>query len=136
LDKMRAIVTAFLSDPSIVDIEAIAKARYEETLKPGGAVGNARIARDRPRGLRVTPDELATIKTQTLLIWGRDDRFVGVDDALQFLASLPNARLLLLSNCGHWVQVERRADFIAQVRAFAHMIETTAAQTASPALQA
>ena len=132
LEKMKAIVTAFLSDPSILDVEAVAKARYEETLKPGGAAGAARMARDRPNGLRVTMDELASIKTQTLLIWGRDDRFVGVDDALQFLASMPNARLLLLSNCGHWVQVERQADFIAQVRAFANMTEGNASPSSSP----
>ena len=124
LEKMRAIINAFLYDPSVVDVETIARARYEETLRPERAAGPARIARDRPRSLQLTPEDLAKIEAETLLIWGRDDRFVGVDDALAFLAFIPDARLVLLPKCGHWVQVERQADFVAQVRGFVTMIES------------
>ena len=124
LEKMRAIIHAFLYDPSIIDVEAVARARYEETLRTETAAGPARITRDRPRSLQLTPEDLAKIEAETLLIWGRDDRFVGVDDAFAFLAFIANARLVLLPKCGHWVQVERQADFVAQVRGFVSMIES------------
>jgi 4,5:9,10-diseco-3-hydroxy-5,9,17-trioxoandrosta-1(10),2-diene-4-oate hydrolase len=122
LEKMKALIETFFYDPKTVDVEKIAKERYEKTSQ-GMMQGNERIARGRPNSVKVTTDELAKLSMPTLLIWGRDDRFVGVDDGLVFAASIPDARLVLLSKCGHWAQIERRADFVAQVRGFVNMIE-------------
>jgi pimeloyl-ACP methyl ester carboxylesterase len=120
LEKMRALISAFFYDPKSVDVEKIAQERYAKT-RERMTQGNERIARGRPNSVKVTTDDLAKVTMPTLLIWGRDDRFVGVDDALVFAASIPDARLLLLSRCGHWAQIERREDFVAQVRAFGGM---------------
>ena len=40
----------------------------------------------------------------------------GVSTALIDL--LPNARLHVLSGCGHWTMIEKTADFLAVVRPF------------------
>jgi pimeloyl-ACP methyl ester carboxylesterase len=122
-EKMRAIVEAFVYDPSKIDVDKIARERFEITSRPGASQGAERIGRNYPKSLAVTTDDLSKIAAPTLLIWGRDDRFVGVDDALVFLATIPDARLCLLAKCGHWLQHEKPADFIAQVRGFVTMNE-------------
>jgi 4,5:9,10-diseco-3-hydroxy-5,9,17-trioxoandrosta-1(10),2-diene-4-oate hydrolase len=47
----------------------------------------------------------------TLITWGRDDRMVMYEGAHLAFRQLPNAELHVFSNCGHWAQVERKADF-------------------------
>lgn len=51
------------------------------------------------------------MKVPTLLVWGRDDRFVPLDHALKLLFTLPDARLHVLSRCGHWAQWEQAEAF-------------------------
>jgi 2,6-dioxo-6-phenylhexa-3-enoate hydrolase len=51
------------------------------------------------------------IKAATLLVWGRDDRFVPIDHALKLLYTLPDARLHVLPRCGHWAQWEQAEAF-------------------------
>jgi 2,6-dioxo-6-phenylhexa-3-enoate hydrolase len=51
------------------------------------------------------------IKAPTLLVWGRDDRFVPIDHALKLLYTLPDARLHVLPRCGHWAQWEQADAF-------------------------
>ncbi len=51
------------------------------------------------------------MKAPTLLVWGRDDRFVPLDHALKLLYTLPDARLHVLPRCGHWAQWEQADAF-------------------------
>ncbi|MFT4014644.1 MAG: alpha/beta fold hydrolase [Paracoccus sp. (in: a-proteobacteria)] len=52
-----------------------------------------------------------TIKTPTLLLWGRDDRMLPYDHAHLANRLLPEVELHSFSRCGHWVQIERKNDF-------------------------
>ena len=63
-------------------------------------------------------ETLATIEHDVLLLWGREDRFCSLDEAFIYLELLRNANLLLFRDTGHWVQIERRAEFAAHVSAF------------------
>ena len=51
------------------------------------------------------------MKAPTLLVWGRDDRFVPLDHALKLLYTLPDAQLHVLPRCGHWAQWEQADAF-------------------------
>lgn len=51
------------------------------------------------------------IKQPVLLCWGRDDRVAPVEGALFPARRMPRCDLRIYSRCGHWVQVERKADF-------------------------
>jgi 4,5:9,10-diseco-3-hydroxy-5,9,17-trioxoandrosta-1(10),2-diene-4-oate hydrolase len=53
----------------------------------------------------------ATIKTPTLLLWGRDDRMLPYDQAHFAVRHLPEVELHTFAHCGHWVQTERKSDF-------------------------
>lgn len=51
------------------------------------------------------------IQAQTLIVWGRNDRFVPLDIGLRVLANLPNARMHIFNKCGHWAQWEHADAF-------------------------
>jgi 4,5:9,10-diseco-3-hydroxy-5,9,17-trioxoandrosta-1(10),2-diene-4-oate hydrolase len=53
---------------------------------------------------------LKDIKAPTLVTWGRDDRMMPLEGGLFGYRQLPNAELHVFSKCGHWAQVERKAD--------------------------
>lgn len=118
LEKMRHLISTFVYNASDPRYEDIARARYESSIDPERAAGYRRAVGPGHPPNRLTLEDLKGVETPTLLIWGRDDRFVGVDDALGFLAALPNARLLIFSHCGHWVQAEVPDGFVNHVRAF------------------
>lgn len=54
---------------------------------------------------------LEDIKAETLIVWGRNDRFVPVDVGLRTLAYLPNAQMHIFNKCGHWAQWEHADAF-------------------------
>ena len=54
---------------------------------------------------------LGEIAAPTLVIWGRDDRFVPMDVGLRLIAGLPTAQMHIFNRCGHWVQWEHADAF-------------------------
>lgn len=59
-----------------------------------------------------------SIKAPTLLTWGRDDRVSPVDMALLPMRMIPNCEVHIFPNCGHWVMIERKAEFESAALAF------------------
>jgi pimeloyl-ACP methyl ester carboxylesterase len=62
-------------------------------------------------GLEDLSPRLGEVKAKTLIIWGRDDRFVPLDNGLKFLWGIPDAELHIFSKCGHWAQYEHAEEF-------------------------
>ncbi|SEE88759.1 2-hydroxy-6-ketonona-2,4-dienedioate hydrolase [Burkholderia sp. WP9] len=54
---------------------------------------------------------LGEIAAPTLVIWGRDDRFVPMDVGLRLVAGMQNAEMHIFSRCGHWAQWEHAEKF-------------------------
>lgn len=68
--------------------------------------------------LRVFPGQftdysnrMSEIQAETLIVWGRNDRFVPLDTGLRALANLPNANMHIFNRCGHWAQWEHADAF-------------------------
>lgn len=55
--------------------------------------------------------KLPTISAPTLLLHGRDDRVVHFENSLRMLSLIPNSRLVLINQCGHWLQIEHAEEF-------------------------
>jgi 4,5:9,10-diseco-3-hydroxy-5,9,17-trioxoandrosta-1(10),2-diene-4-oate hydrolase len=51
-------------------------------------------------------DELENLQCPVLGFWGTDDQFCPVSGAMKLATKCPDAQVLLLSRCGHWVMVE------------------------------
>ncbi|MGY1917494.1 alpha/beta fold hydrolase [Pseudomonas tolaasii] len=61
---------------------------------------------------------LGEITAQTLVIWGRNDRFVPFDIGLRLIAGIPNSELHVFNSCGHWAQWEHADKFNRMVLDF------------------
>ncbi len=110
LEKMKRLVESLLHDASQVTEETL-KERYEASRDPGQMRLLALPRRD------LYPD-LARIACPTLLVWGQEDRGGALEVGLQMLKRFQNARMVIFQRCGHWAQVEHRADFEREVLSF------------------
>jgi len=54
---------------------------------------------------------LERVRQKTLLVWGRDDRTMPIDGAFFALKRMPDVRLHVFGQCGHWAQMEKTAEF-------------------------
>jgi len=76
-----------------------------------------RIAKTQPKQVLSTLDignllpRLPEIKQPVLAVWGVHDNFCPVETAPLLAQGVPDCRVLALSRCGHWAQVEHRATF-------------------------
>lgn len=82
------------------------------------------VARTQPK------DVLARMKTPNLgprlgelvcpvfVLWGRDDEFCPASHGQLFVDACPDVRVLMFGQTGHWVQVERCAEFNAYATGF------------------
>jgi 4,5:9,10-diseco-3-hydroxy-5,9,17-trioxoandrosta-1(10),2-diene-4-oate hydrolase len=108
MERFRAFLRMMVYDTSALTDELIEQ-RYAAATAPG-------IADNFPlRKRNLIPERMWTdlnrIKAKTLLIWGRDDRTIPLDNALIMLAQIPDVRLHVFSKCGHWAQWEKAEEF-------------------------
>lgn len=91
----------------------VVRARYEASLDESHIAFyhryNAAFARR--HGMDPLWRDLHEIAAPTLLLWGRDDRTITLDGAQIMLKQIPDVRMHVFGRCGHWVQLERRAEF-------------------------
>jgi pimeloyl-ACP methyl ester carboxylesterase len=107
LEKMRALLATLLHDPSALSDDAI-EARYRASIEPESlAVFSQPV---QPHWEDLYP-ELDRVASETLIVWGLDDRMTPVEAAFLFLRKIPRARLHVFSRCGHSVQIERAHEF-------------------------
>jgi pimeloyl-ACP methyl ester carboxylesterase len=62
--------------------------------------------------------ELAAIEASTLVITGRDDFITGPDRAEELATGIRGSELVLIEECGHFLFVERPAEFRTAVESF------------------
>lgn len=63
-------------------------------------------------------NRLRDIDVPVLLFHGRDDRVVHFEHSLRLTSLIPNSRLHLINQCGHWLQTEHAEEFTDQVLHF------------------
>ncbi len=54
---------------------------------------------------------IRSIKNETLIIHGREDRVIPVETSLKLMKLIENAQLHIFGKCGHWTQIERTQEF-------------------------
>ena len=74
-------------------------------LRPGAvAAAQALLASGDDLGL---PGLVAQVRAPTLVLWGREDKWVPVAQADRFVAAIPLSRKVVIERCGHMPQEER-----------------------------
>ena len=68
-------------------------------------------------------DRVGEIGVPALFVHGREDGLVDPRGSVRAAAAMPDARAVLLDGCGHWVQIEAREEFLAEVEPFLRRID-------------
>ena len=66
----------------------------------------------RRRNMR-SDDDLRAIQAEALVIWTTKDPSGPVDEGRRIASLIPNGRLAVMENCGHWPQYEDASTFNA-----------------------
>lgn len=66
----------------------------------------------------VLTTHLKKITSPTLVLFGKQDGTVSVDQAYLFKEQLPSAQLALIDNCGHFPMYEKFDEYIAPLKTF------------------
>lgn len=104
--KMKQIVSAMVFDQRFAT-EEVVRARYEASIDPE----TVRIYTAPPPVRQDLTAELPRVAAPTLVLWGMDDRAGALDVGLLMTRAMQNAQMHIFTKCGHWVQVEREAEF-------------------------
>jgi pimeloyl-ACP methyl ester carboxylesterase len=121
-EQMRRVIGLFAHNRDLITDELV-ELRYRASLSPPVRDSwEAMFPEPRQRwldDLALSGAELAAIRAPVLMVHGRDDRVVPWrSSSAQLVDLLPDARLHVLSRCGHWTMIERTADFLAVVQPF------------------
>jgi len=118
IENLKRMMNVFVYDPSNLT-ESLFQARLDNILSRRDHLENfVKSVEANPRQFPDVSNRLGEIRAQTLLIWGRDDRFVPLDIGLRLLAGLNDAELHVFSKCGHWAQWEHADKFNVMVKEF------------------
>lgn len=118
IDNLKKMMNVFVFDASSLT-EELFQTRLDNMLARRDHLENfvASLAAN-PKQFPDFGPRLHEISAQTLVIWGREDRFVPMDAGLRLLAGLPNAQLHVFNRCGHWAQWEHADAFNRMVLDF------------------
>ena len=121
IDAMRQLLDIFAYDRSIVNDE-LARLRYEASIRPGFHESfSAMFPAPRQRwvdALASSEQDIRRIAHETLIVHGREDQVIPLENAYRLTALLARAQLHVYGRCGHWTQIEHAARFAKLVGDF------------------
>lgn len=109
LDRMRAYMEMLVYDKTLLTDEVVQE-RYDASVEPEFMVQAPEGRGKRPVIEQVWRD-LEQIQAKTLVVWGRDNRVQGYDNALFMLNRIPDVQVHLYGKTGLWVPFERQDEF-------------------------
>jgi 2-hydroxymuconate-semialdehyde hydrolase len=102
--------------------DQIVQSRYEASMRPGVQESYAAMfpepMQEKLDALCLPEDEIKKIETPVLLVHGREDSIVPLDNALKAHHLLKYSQLHVFGECGHWTQVEKKDEFTTLVENF------------------
>ena len=108
-ERMRAYLEMMMHDTSLVTDELVEE-RYLASVDPEFMAG-APEGRGAPAPTEQLWPRLHEIGARTLVVWGRDNRVQGYDNALFMLNRIPDVEVHLYGRTGLWVPFERAGRF-------------------------
>jgi 2-hydroxy-6-oxonona-2,4-dienedioate hydrolase len=118
IENLQRMMNIFVFDAKALT-EDLMKARLDNILARRDHLENfvASLAAN-PKQFNDVGPRLGEVSAKTLVIWGRDDRFVPMDVGLRMVAGMQNADMHIFSRCGHWAQWEHAEKFNRMVVEF------------------
>jgi 4,5:9,10-diseco-3-hydroxy-5,9,17-trioxoandrosta-1(10),2-diene-4-oate hydrolase len=98
-EGMRKVFGLQLFDPAMLTEEILDERMEIAATQPKRVLTSLQVPHLAP--------ELGKIECPVFALWGMNDQFCPVSGAMRIAEGCKNARVLLLTGCGHWVMVER-----------------------------
>ncbi|MDH2329152.1 alpha/beta fold hydrolase [Cereibacter sp. SYSU M97828] len=118
IENLKRMMAVFVYDPSDLT-EDLNQARLKNMLARRDHLENfVKSSEANPKQFPDVGHRLGEIKAETLIIWGRNDRFVPLDTGLRLVAGIANSELHVFNNCGHWAQWEHHQKFNRMMKDF------------------
>ena len=121
IEAMEGLLHLFAHDPALIGPD-LARLRYEASVRPGVQEAyRAMFPAPRQRALDAMThpvEDIAAITAPTLIVHGREDQVIPVQNALDLLGLIEDAQLHVFGRCGHWTQIEQAAGFTDLVTDF------------------
>ncbi|GAA0991088.1 alpha/beta fold hydrolase [Subtercola frigoramans] len=119
-ENMKRLVDVMTFDSSGASDE-VARERSRNALR--FATHRENFVADLAEGLPIVSkpasyEEIASISVPVLLIHGRDDRVLSMENSLRLVSVIQDSRLVVINRCGHWAQLEHAAEFNRIVTSF------------------
>ena len=102
-DKIEGLLSLFPYDPSIISEEMVADRMEILPLMNSQVLASMAIPN--------MEKDLSKIKHPILAFWGVNDQFIPVSGSMKIGENCPNAQIMLFSQCGHWVMIEKEKIF-------------------------
>jgi len=103
LEDQRRLLTNLVYDPVHITDELVAERFAVARTQSKDVLARMRTPNLAPR--------LAELTMPILGFWGQQDDFLPVSGAQRFIDACADARFMIFNKVGHWVQVERAAEF-------------------------
>lgn len=121
IPAMETLLDLFAYDRGLVGPD-LARLRFEASTRPGVQEAYAAMF-PAPRqaaldALTHSAADLAGITAPTLIVHGRDDRVIPLQNAYDLLQAIDDAQLHVFGRCGHWTQIEHAEEFVELVTDF------------------
>lgn len=127
VEAMAGLLGIFAYDRSLVGPD-LAELRYRASTRPGVQEAFAAMfPAPRQQALDAIthhPDDIAGIRSPTLIVHGRDDQVIPVSNAVTLLDLIDDAQLHVFGRCGHWTQIEYADDFNSLIVRFLQSVST------------
>lgn len=121
VENMKRMLELFVYDKNIAT-DDLAKMRYEASIEPGFQESfSAMFPAPRQQWVEFmakSDEEISSIKQPTLIIHGREDVVIPVENSYRLFNLIDNAQLHIFGHCGHWTQIEQTDKFTQLVDNF------------------
>jgi 4,5:9,10-diseco-3-hydroxy-5,9,17-trioxoandrosta-1(10),2-diene-4-oate hydrolase len=102
-DLKALFIKAFVVNPACVDDQLVRERHALMQLQNPQVMKTMKVPN--------LTDRLGEIKCPTLALWGLNENMMPDSGILRLGKGLPNCRMVLVPNCGHWVMIEHRELF-------------------------
>ena len=121
VENMKHMIGTFVYD-SARATDDLAKMRYEASIEPGFQESFSSMF-PAPRqqwveSMARKDEEIKGIQKPTLIVHGREDQVIPVENSYRLINLIDNAQLHIFGHCGHWTQIEHAAEFAQIVNVF------------------
>jgi pimeloyl-ACP methyl ester carboxylesterase len=112
---VRFALRQVFANPSLVSDERVSE--YLAAAQRPGTLASIRSLSESTRSdAGLMSDALRKIRAPTLVLWGREDRWIPLAHADRLVAAIPDAHAVVIDGCGHVPQEEKPEEVLRLLR--------------------